>query len=128
MPGTYWHDTDEARYREGSTFLALINNENEFNPEYETNLSKLKRLVLVKYEQEEAIVPKESCWFGYYDGNGNEYPMEETDVYKEDKLGLKAMVENGKLIRLLSPRDHINLDPAWFEQNIIPYLKEFDDD
>lgn len=124
VAGTYWHDTDEVRYRDESTFLAIINNEKQYNTDYVINLSSLKRLILVKYEHEGAIVPKESSWFGYYDANGNEYPMEQTEVYKQNKLGLADMVAKGKLLRILSPSDHIELEPFWFERNIIPYFKE----
>ena len=124
VQGTYWHDTDEARYRRGSTFLAVINNENQKNFDYVKNLNELKRLVLVKYVRDGAVEPSESSWFGFYDASGNEHPMEQTEVYLKDKLGLQAMLAGGKLLRLLSPNDHLDLDPAWFEQNIIPLLRE----
>lgn len=124
VPLTYWHDTNEPRYRQGSTFLAFINNENQINTDYIINLSKLKRLILVKYEQDKALIPNESSWFGHYTEQGYEYSMESTELYKEDKLGLQALVASGKLVRLISPGDHIIIDPTWFVQNIIPYLRE----
>lgn len=50
--------------------------------------------------------------------------MEKTAVYKNDRLGLKNMVDQKKLIFLEAPRDHLELDPNWFIANIIPILKE----
>lgn len=50
--------------------------------------------------------------------------MEETVVYKNDRLGLKTMVDQGKMVFLEAPRDHLELDANWFIANIIPYLKE----
>lgn len=91
---------------------------------YITNLSNLKRLILVKYEEDLALVPNESSWFGHYDKHGREHPMEETDLYRQDKLGLQRLAASGKLIRLLSPGDHIIIEPVWFVRNIIPYFKE----
>lgn len=123
-PLTYWHDTDEARYRQGSTFLAILNNENQVNTNYIININKLKRLILVKYEQDKALIPNESSWFGHYNESSYEHPMEFTDLYRQDKLGLQSLVASGKLVRLTSPGDHIILDPVWFVQNIIPYLRE----
>lgn len=123
-PLTYWHDTNEERYRQGSTFLAIINNESQINNFYKENLAKLKRLVLVKYAADKALVPNESAWFGHYSQQGYEYPMESTDLYTQDKLGLQALVASGQLVRLVSPGDHIIIDPVWFTQNIIPYFKE----
>lgn len=124
-PLTYWHDSaNEAKYRRGSTFLAVINNENQYNSNYVINLHNLKRLVLVKYQHDKAIVPNESTWFGYHDHNEVEHPLEQTEVYKNDRLGLRALKENGKLVLLLSPNDHLNLDEVWFKDNIIPILTE----
>lgn len=124
VPLTYWHDTDKRRYRSGSSFLALINNEREYNEKYVVNLQRLDHLVLVKYAEDKALVPNESSWFGYYYLNGTEYPMEETECYQKDKLGLRSLQESGKLVFLLSPRDHLDIEPWWFISHVIPYLRE----
>lgn len=123
-PITYWHDTDEQNYRRGSSFLAIINNENNYNANYVINLHNIKRMILVKYEHDKAIVPNSSAWFGYFDKNKVEYPMEQTSTYQLDKLGLEALKASGKLILLLAPGEHLVLEPLWFVQNIIPYLME----
>lgn len=81
-------------------------------------------MVLVKYRDDVSLIPNESTWFGFYDGSGRELTMEETDVYRHDKLGLEKLVEDGKLIRLESPLEHLKLDEDWFRQNIIPILRE----
>lgn len=112
----------EERYRAGSTFLAVINNENEINSNYAKNLQALKKLVLVKYKEDIGVVPNESTWFGYYNEHGTEFPMEATKVYQN--LGLKTMKDNGQLVLLVAPLGHLRLDLAWFIDNIIPLLKE----
>ena len=124
VPLTYWHDTNEEKYRQGSSFLAIINNERQINMNYRINLARLRRLILVKYEQDRALIPNESSWFGYYDQKGNGYSMEHTELYRQDKLGLQALVATGQLVRIVSPGDHIIIEPTWFVQNIIPYFKE----
>lgn len=44
VQATYWHDPfNEAAYREGSTFLADINNERTVNRTYAANLQRLKK-------------------------------------------------------------------------------------
>lgn len=68
------------------------------------------------------MVPQESSWFGYYRGT-EVVPMEALDIYTSDKLGLKWMNENDKLVLLTAPQGHLHLDQPWFVQNIIPYLK-----
>lgn len=119
---TYWHDTNEDRYRSGSSFLAVINNEVQYNPSYVINLNRLKRFILVKYERDASIVPNSSTWFGFYDQNGVEYSVERTAAF--ERLGLKSLQANGKLFFLLSPGGHVYLDDTWFARNIIPVLME----
>lgn len=87
------------------------------------NLKSLKKLVLVKYEEDVGVVPNESTWFGYYNYASQTVPLEDLPLYKQDRLGLKAMKENDQLVFLTSPLGHLKLDEPWFIDNIIPYLK-----
>lgn len=50
--------------------------------------------------------------------------MEETKLFQRDCLGLKQMREDGKLIMLEAPMEHLALDKKWFRENILPVLKE----
>lgn len=102
----------------------MINNENHYNEDYVKNLQTLRRIVLVKYMKDISLIPNESSWFGYYDGSGKTVPMEETAVYKGDKLGLRKMINEGRLIRIESPLEHLQLDEVWFRDKIIPILRE----
>jgi palmitoyl-protein thioesterase len=125
-PLTYWHDdTDEYRYKRGSSFLAIINNENYYNPSYVKNLQSLKRLVLVKYLKDISLVPNESSQFGFTDRYGRVVRMENTELFKKDRIGLKKMKEEGKLVMLDAPMEHLDLNEIWFRNNLIPILKEF---
>jgi palmitoyl-protein thioesterase len=124
-PSTYWHDLSEQRYRRRSTFLALINNVNEINFDYVKNLQSLEKLVLVKYEKDQAIIPNESTHFGYWDVNRNSIQLEQSDLYTHDRLGLREMKKNGQLIFISCPNaTHLELNEEWFvEEIILPYLK-----
>ncbi|KAG5674497.1 hypothetical protein PVAND_004459 [Polypedilum vanderplanki] len=124
-PLTYWHDDlNEFRYKRGSSFLAHINNENYYNADYVKNLQELKRLVLVKYVKDLSVIPNESTQFGFRDHNGRSIKLEETDLFQNDRLGLKKMKQDGKLILLDAPYEHLVLDENWFRENIVPILKE----
>jgi len=47
---------------------------------------------------DEMVQPIESEWFGQYETNSETVlTMRETELYKEDWIGLKAMDENGQL-------------------------------
>ena len=57
----YWHDPlNEAEYKEKSVFLADINNENAKNATYKQNLLKLENFVMVKFEKDTMVQPRES--------------------------------------------------------------------
>jgi hypothetical protein len=46
----YWHDPlQEETYKQYSQFIAVVNNDHEFNQTYKDNLEKLENLVLVKF-------------------------------------------------------------------------------
>ncbi|RUS92111.1 hypothetical protein EGW08_000135 [Elysia chlorotica] len=122
----YWHDPlNEAEYREKSVFLADINQEKNFNQTYKTNLLKLKNMVLVKFAYDTMVDPKESEWFGFYnEGQGVKlYNMTQSKLYQQDLIGLKELNESGRIALLESPGDHLQFTDAWFEANILKFLK-----
>jgi palmitoyl-protein thioesterase len=121
-PTTYWHDLNTNRYQRGSTFLAIINNEREINADYAENLRALARFVLVKYEADEAIVPNDSTFFGYWSEQKKPISLEESELFKHDKLGLKKMKERGQLVFLVSPGGHLELVEDWFVHNVLKFL------
>lgn len=104
--------------------MAIINNENYVNPEYAKNLQLLKRLVLVKYIKDISVIPNESTQFGFKDARGRVVNLEDTELYQKDKLGLKKMKEDKKLILLDAPMEHLQMNEQWFRDNIMDILKE----
>ncbi|CAH2039471.1 unnamed protein product, partial [Iphiclides podalirius] len=126
VQATYWHDPlNEIVYKKQSQFLADINNERRINTTYVQNLNRLSSFVLVKFDGDSIVQPRETEWFGFYAPGQAErlVTLEETALYKEDRLGLKAMKESGKLIFLSTPGDHLHFEEKWFIEEIIkPYL------
>ena len=118
----YWHDPlQEDQYRQYSQFLAEINQENVFNQTYKDNLSKIKNLVLVKFNQDSMVVPRESEWFGFYKpGQAAElYTLEESVLYQKDLLGLQTLDKSGRLFKLATDGDHLQFKEEWFLENIV---------
>ncbi|CAI5452532.1 unnamed protein product [Caenorhabditis angaria] len=108
----YWHDPNaEEEYKKRSIFLADINNENNNNPRYKKNLLKLKNLMLVKFNQDHMVVPKESSWFGFYKPGDIDtvQNMNETDLYLQDRIGLRKLNESGRLHFLAVDGDHLQI-------------------
>jgi len=119
----YWHDPlDEDTYRKYSQFLSGINNAKESkNETYKDNLTKLHKLVLVKFNQDSVVDSRGTEWFGYYKpGQGKIIlPYNETTLYTEDWIGLKTLDEDGKVDFLSVEGDHLRFTDEFFVHDII---------
>nr|AAW26730.1 SJCHGC04223 protein [Schistosoma japonicum] len=123
----YWHDPlKEDVYRKYSQFLADINQENQINETYREKIKNIERLVLVKFSDDTTVIPKESEWFGFYRNGSlsNITSLQDSILYREDRLGLQALDKRGDLHLIEKDGDHLHFDVNWFVQNIIiPFLK-----
>ena len=93
------------RYLKHAEFFPRLNNEkgtDEEKARQKSNFLRLRKLVLVGGPDEDALRPRESAQFGYYNERGNRdnvvIPMEETRFYKEDLFGLKSLDERGGVV------------------------------
>ncbi|XP_054283539.1 palmitoyl-protein thioesterase 1-like [Macrosteles quadrilineatus] len=123
-----WHDPiNHNKYVEENTFIADINNEKTLNVEYRTNLLKLKHLVLVKFDRDYMVVPRDSSWFGFYtEGQDKEITnMINSKLYIEDRIGLQKLFNNARLHTIVCPGLHIQIENDWFVDNIVlPWLTQ----
>lgn len=113
-------------YAEKSAFIAEINNEKTKNSTYRENLLKLKNLVLVKFNNDSIVQPRESEWFEFYTPGQSEtiLPLAQSPIYTEDWIGLKELNNTNRLKLISTNGDHIRFTLAWFGENIVePYLK-----
>ncbi|KAJ1494241.1 Alpha/Beta hydrolase protein, partial [Baffinella frigidus] len=65
----YWNDAKHPdAFLKSNIFLPGINNllPSEVKPEYKARLATLEKLVLVMFESDTVVIPKESEWFGWY--------------------------------------------------------------
>lgn len=110
-----------TNYITHSQFIAEINNEVTINPIYKQRLSALKRFVMVKFTGDTIVDPVESEWFGFfaYGNISRIVPLEESRLYKEDRLGLKALDESKRLVRVSLPGDHLQISREWYISEII---------
>ncbi|XP_069125987.1 palmitoyl-protein thioesterase 1-like [Argopecten irradians] len=122
----YWQDPlNMDEYRQYSVFLADINQEKIKNATYKANLQKLKNFVMLKFTLDTMVQPRESEWFGFYKpGQDKEVvPLQNTPMYTEDWLGLKAMDTDNRLHFLSYPGDHLQFTEEFFIDKIVkPYL------
>ncbi|TGZ75122.1 hypothetical protein CRM22_000559 [Opisthorchis felineus] len=134
----YWHDPlKEETYREKCQFLPDINQERVsvnttgfaeisqlVNSTYRDNLLKVKHLVLVRFADDTVLKPKESEWFGYFDDMNLDklHSLKETEMYKQDWLGLKRLDETGRLHFIEIKGDHLQFKLSWFKEMVATYI------
>ncbi|GAB2290060.1 hypothetical protein Dimus_024351 [Dionaea muscipula] len=119
---------DYKSYIKGCKFLPQVNNEIEErrNSTYKERFSSLEKLVLIMFENDTVLVPKETSWFGYYaNGSSNTIlPANETELYTEDWIGLKTLDEAGKVEYFRVPGGHLDITEAEMKKYILPYLED----
>ncbi|GJZ32354.1 palmitoyl-protein thioesterase 1-like protein isoform X1 [Tanacetum coccineum] len=116
--------TDLDAYREGCKFLPKLNNEFEKNATYKQRFSSLQNLVLIMFDKESVLVPKETSWFGYFpDGAWDPIlPAQETRLYKEDWIGLRTLDEAGRVKFINVTGGHLDMADDDMKEYIVPYL------
>ncbi|THU69051.1 hypothetical protein C4D60_Mb08t10290 [Musa balbisiana] len=119
---------DIPGYMEGCMFLPKLNNEDpsERNATYKERLSSLQNLVLIMFEHDTVLVPRETSWFGYYpDDNFNPIlPPNQTTLYTEDWIGLKTLDDAGRVKYISVKGNHIKISQSDMRKHIVPYLEE----
>ena len=89
------------------SFLYKLNNPNK---EEKDKFKNLTSLILIGFENDKMISPKETAEFGVFDKNFNVLKMNETDEYKNDSFGLKTLNEEGKINISYLKGGHLNFD------------------
>lgn len=117
---------DLAAYYKGSLFLPKLNNEIPLNRNetYKKRLESLNHLVLIMFQQDVVLIPPQTAWFGFYADNDftTVQAPEETDLYKEDWIGLRALDEAGRVKYIAFPGDHLRINDLELKQYVVPYL------
>ncbi len=70
------------------------------------------------------IYPKETAWFHQLQVDGSITPVEDTEFYKQDLIGLKTLNEAGKVQFLEFDGDHLQFSEEQITDIIVPFLKK----
>jgi len=97
----YWQDVMHySDYLANNIFLADINNQRPTkNATYAANLASLNTMALEWSYMDTIVVPNTSAWFEFYSVNETKtvVPLQQSQMYLEDWLGLKQLDEAGRL-------------------------------
>jgi palmitoyl-protein thioesterase len=106
VPAEYYRELNKTTglpsdgYLEHSHFLADVNNERAVKKgEYAARLAALEKFVMVVFEEDKTVVPKESGWFAEVnETSGVVTELRDRAIYLEDWIGLKKLDEKGGLV------------------------------
>lgn len=126
----YWRDPlHYDAYLRQCTFLPYLNNEivHLDAQRYKDNICSLENMVLIKSVVEDIMEPAESCHFGFYHKGSFKLveSLADSDFYKNDDLGIRALDESKRLYLLFAQTPHLRLpsDASNFIENILPFLE-----
>ena len=124
-PAGYFRDPyDYNHYLGGATFLPDLNNEKNRTLGYvKEKYEGLEKVLMVMFDEDTMIIPKETAHFGFYDIDGETVvKMEDSTFYKEDFIGMKKLNEAGKAKFVSFPGDHLQFNHTQIDEFIIPTL------
>lgn len=115
-----------AAYLDKNDFIKDINNEGTTtNATYAKNLASLENFVMLMFDKDTTVEPKQSSWFASYsvrnqsegeagrDPNPNEpTPLRQSSIYLDDRIGLRKLDRRGALKMELCHGIHMQIDPA----------------
>jgi palmitoyl-protein thioesterase len=124
VPAQYYRDpepTEYEHYLDSSAFLADINNERVLkNTLYAERVAALENFVMIMFEDDTTVIPKETAWFEEVNGTES-VPLRARDLYREDWIGLRALDRKGGLRFRQIPGDHMQFTDETLEE----YMEEF---
>jgi len=129
-PAGYFRNVQNMKaYIKGSTFLPALNNEvatkAEFSEVRQNRFSSINQAMLVMFNQDTVVYPKESAWFQSLDTDGKTVlPLNATDFYQQDYIGVKALNEAGKIQFVSIEGDHLQFSKEDIENTFIPFLNQ----
>ncbi|GAU16477.1 hypothetical protein TSUD_167090 [Trifolium subterraneum] len=115
-------------YLKGCKFLPKLNNEiiNKRNSTYKQRLASLENLILIMFDRDTILIPKETAWFGFYPDGALHSVLQpqQTKLYTEDWIGLRTLDEAGKVKFFNLSGDHLDITHSDMKTYIVPYLKD----
>ena len=137
VPAGYFRDVVHYNnYVKGSVFLPALNNEHaksEDTPYIQDDDDKARKdrftalngAMLVMFTEDTMIYPKETAHFQSFDATGKTVlPLNQTDFYNQDYIGLKSMTEAGKVKYVAWEGDHLQFSLDQIKNEVVPFLNQ----
>ena len=122
--GYFKYRYDRSYYDEHDLFLKMLNNEYKVkDQEIYERFTALEKVRLIKGKKDSVIIPRESSWFEFYDSDGvSIVPLEESDFYIKDYIGLRKLNEEGKVTFVEIDQEHVLYNMKEYEDHILSFF------
>jgi palmitoyl-protein thioesterase len=114
------------QYLADSVFLPYLNNETGDETTKAANkarFSALNSAMLVMFSEDTVVYPKESEWFQQLNQDlVTVEALEDSSFYKEDLIGLRSLIEAGKVEYVSIAGDHLQFSESDIDNYFIPFL------
>lgn len=124
-PAGYFKDQYRlTEYANDNTFLPPLNNHpGKAVASRKSKLAALDHAILVRFTEDTVVDPRFSEWFGEYAANSRDLVyMNETELYKEDWIGIKDLQEADKITYIAWVGNHLQFNTTQVDEFIIPLL------
>lgn len=120
-PCGYVHD--EQKLKDFRNALSRLNNYHDENPEYKRRVMALDLFMAIGFDDDQMIQPKNTSLFGFFaDEKQDSYvDMEDTRLYKEDLVGIKALSDRKGLFRCSVPGGHLQLGEEGMRKLVVAF-------
>ena len=125
-PAGYFRDPAKLdTYLKKSVFLPELSNQvnTTSNSDIKDRFGSLRYLFLGMFSRDTMIYPKESAWFYELQKDGSVLEVQNTDLYKEDLLGLQQLIKKKAVDFHVFKGDHLRFSISDVKTLIIPNLK-----
>lgn len=121
-PAGYFKDPKNfSGYQNYCTFLPALNNEG-VTKRATNKLASINHALLIMFSEDTTVYPKESEWFGELTADGTLLELKDTDLYKNDEIGLKALMDANKVDFVSIKGNHLQFTDSDLQNIIIPAL------
>ena len=126
----FWKGKDKKEYLNKNRWLQYQNNFNNVDPERANRMKSLNMYMASAGSNDKVVQPRESGWHTFYAwdearNESNVLPLNKTDGYLNDWLGLRTLNEKGKLILNMYEGGHTKYQKQWWMDEVLKMFNNY---
>ena len=83
----------------------------------------MEKAKFIKGKYDTVITPRDSSWFEFYDEEGRDIvPLNQSDFYKNDNIGLRKLIEENKVSFVEFNEEHVLYNIVEYYEQIVDFF------